>query len=355
MPLYAFVSVHLISVLAFLALVLGGPWAWALPIVIFGVIPVLELFLPSSRQNAPAETEAARRQDRRFDWLLYAVVPVQLGLLVLLGLRAPALSGLELAGAIVSVGTTFGALGFNVGHELGHRADRRDQLLAKILFGTNLYGHFFVEHNRGHHARVATPEDPASARRGEWIYPFFARSVVGGLQSAWRIESERLARKGRPALSWDNELVPVFAAQAAALVAFFAVFGPVAGLAWLGVAAVAVLLLETINYVEHYGLARERGADGRWERVRPAHSWTTDRPISRALLFELTRHADHHANPGRPYPTLRHFAEAPELPAGYPAMVLLALVPPLFFAVIDRHLQTEEGRLAAMASRPARA
>lgn len=353
MPLPAFVSVHLISALAFLALALGGLWAWALPVVVFGLIPLCELFLPSSRQNLSAEQEATRRRDRRYDWLLYAVVPVQLGLLLLLGLRAPALAPLDLAGAVLSVGVSFGALGFNVGHELGHRADRRDQLLAKILFATNLYGHFFVEHNRGHHATVATPEDPASARRGEWIFPFWARSVVGGLQSAWRIEATRLGRKGRSAWSWDNELVPLFAGQAAALIAFFAVFGPVAGLAWIGVALVAVLLLETINYVEHYGLARERTAEGRWERVRPAHSWTSDRPISRALLFELTRHADHHANPGRPYPILRHFAEAPELPAGYPAMVVLALLPPLFFAVMDRHLDTEEGRLAAMAPRAA--
>lgn len=355
MPLFAFVSVHVITVLAFLALALGGVWSWMLPVVVFGLIPALELFLPSSRVNATAEVEAARRQDRRFDWLLYAIVPIQLALLVLLGLRAPHLGAVDLAGVVLSVGIAFGALGFNVGHELGHRADRREQLLAKILYGMNLYGHFFVEHNRGHHARVATPEDPASARRGEWIFPFWARSVAGGLKSAWRIEADRLGRKGRSAWSWDNELVPMFAGQALALVAFFALFGPVAGLAWVGVAAVAILLLETINYVEHYGLQRERGAEGRWERVRPAHSWTTDRPISRALLFELTRHADHHANPGRPYPTLRHFADAPELPTGYPGMVVLALVPPLFFAVMDRHLDSEAGRMAAMAPRPARA
>lgn len=354
MPLYAFVSVHLISALAFLAVLQGGLWAWALPVVVFGLIPLVELFLPSSRQNAAPEVERARRQDRRFDWLLYAIVPVQLGLLLLLGLRAPALSGAELAGVIVSLGVTFGALGFNVGHELGHRADRRDQLLAKILYGTNLYGHFFVEHNRGHHARVATPEDPATARRGEWIFPFWARTLVGGIQSAWRIEAERLGRKGRSAWSWDNELVPMFLGQGAALVAFFAIFGAKAGLAWLGVAAVAILLLETINYIEHYGLSRERTPEGRWERVRPAHSWTSDRPISRSLLFELTRHADHHANPGRPYATLRHFSDAPELPAGYPAMVVLSLLPPLFFFVMDRHLDTEEGRLAAMAPRPVR-
>jgi len=351
MPLLAFVSVHVICMLAFVGLWLGGAWAWALPTVVFGLVPLAELFLPSARRNAGPEVEAARRGDRRFDLLLYATLPIQLGLLLALGLRASALSGADLAGAVLSVGTVFGALGFNVGHELGHRADRREQLLAKILFGTNLYGHFFVEHNRGHHARVATPEDPASARRGEWLYAFWPRTIAGSLRSAWRIEADRLGRKGRSPWSRDNELLPIFGCQIAALVAFFALFGARAGLCWLGAAGVAVLLLETINYVEHYGLARERTAEGRWERVRPAHSWTTDRPISRALLFELTRHADHHANPGRPYATLRHFAEAPELPAGYPAMVLLALVPPLYFAVLDRHLETEQGRLAAMAAR----
>lgn len=352
MPLYAFVSVHLITVLAFLALLLGGWWSWALPVVVFGLIPLIELFLPSSRQNAAPEVEAARRADRRFDWLLYAVVPLLLAMWVLLGVRAPALAPFELAGVVVSVGIAFGALGFNVGHELGHRPKRLEQVLAKTLFGLNLYGHFFVEHNRGHHARVATPEDPASARRGEWLFPFWARSVAGGLQSAWRLEADRLARKGQSPWSAGNELLPMFGAQILGIVAFGLVFGPVALGAWLGVAIVGVLLLETINYIEHYGLSRQRTAEGRWERVRPAHSWTTDRPLSRALLFELTRHADHHANPGRPYPTLRHFAEAPELPAGYPGMVMLSLVPPLFFAVMDRHLDTEDGRLAAMAPRP---
>lgn len=353
MPLIAFASVHLVSLLAALALLLGGSWTWALPLLIFGLIPLAELALPSSRQNASAEREASRRQDRRFDWLLYAVVPVQLGLLVLLGLRAPGLSGLSWVGAVLSVGIVFGALGFNVGHELGHRSNRRDQALCKLLYATNLYGHFFVEHNRGHHARVATPEDPASARRGEWIFRFWARSISGGFLSAWRIERDRLGRKGLSPWSWKNELMPIFAGQVALVVLFYAAFGAPALLSWFAVAGVAVLLLETINYVEHYGLARDRTAEGRWERVRPAHSWTTDRPISRALLFELTRHADHHANPGRPYPTLRHFAEAPELPAGYPAMVLLALFPPLFFAVMDRHLDTEEGRLAAVSPRAA--
>lgn len=354
MPLPVFVSVHLVCALAFAALFLGGAWSWALPVVIFGLVPLAELFLPSSRQNAAPELERARRQDRRFDLLLYATVPLQLGLLLTLGLRAPQLEGAELVGAVLSVGIVFGALGFNVGHELGHRADRREQLAAKILYMTNLYGHFFVEHNRGHHAHVATPEDPASARRGEWLFPYWLRTISGGLRSAWSIEAERLGRKGRSPLSWENELVPMFAGQIVGLVAFFAVFGPKAGLCWLGAALIAVLLLETINYIEHYGLSRERTAEGRWERVRPAHSWTTDRPISRALLFELTRHADHHANPGRPYPTLRHFAEAPELPAGYPGMIVLALCPPLFFAVMDRHLNTEEGRLAAMSPRLAR-
>jgi alkane 1-monooxygenase len=338
MPLAAYALVYLVPAFAFVGLYVGGGWTWVLPVVIFGLVPVLELVFPGAGVNPSPPTEAARRADRRFDLLLVGIVPVQIALVLTLAARASSLAGWELLGAIGSVGICCGALGINVAHELGHRADRRHQRLAKLLLLTSLYQHFFIEHNRGHHAHVATPNDPASARRGESLYPFWARSVLGGWQSAWRIEAERLARGGVRAWSPGNELLQFAVVQTAFVSALALATGPLGALAFVAAATIGILLLETVNYVEHYGLARDRLPDGRWERVRPAHSWTSDHLVSRVLLFELTRHADHHAHPGRPYPVLRHFDDAPTLPTGYAGMVLLATCPPLFRARMDRHL-----------------
>jgi alkane 1-monooxygenase len=341
MPLVFFASTYTLPILAVCALAFGGLWAWALPVVVFGLLPLVELGLAGDHLNR--SDEASRRQNRSFDRLLYLAVPLQLGLVVALGARASSLALPELLGCVASVGICCGAFGINVAHELGHRADKTQQRLAQVLLLTSLYMHFFVEHNRGHHARVATPEDPASARYGEALFPFWARSIVGSWRSAWHLEATRLP--GR-IWSWQNAMVRYLVIQGAAIASFFLIFGSVGGLAFLGAAAVGILLLETVNYVEHYGLERERSGD-RWERVRPAHSWTSDRPLSRALLFELTRHADHHAHPGRPYQVLRHFEDAPELPTGYAGMILLAFFPPLFRRVMDRQLFSERARLAA--------
>lgn len=346
MPLGAFALVYTLPVLAWLGLFWGGAWSWALPVLVYVAIPLVETFLPGERRNVSAEVERARRADRRFDWLLYLAVPSQIAIVLALGWRAPTLAPWELAGAVLSVGTTCGAIAINVAHELGHRADRVHQRLAKILLVTSLYHHFFIEHNRGHHARVATPDDPASARRGEDVYGFWVRSIRDSFASAWRLEATRLAKGGRSPWTWDNEVLRGVGVQGAVLVGFAVAFGPTGLGAFVGAALIGILLLETVNYVEHYGLSRARLPDGRWERVRPAHSWTSDRPISRVLLFDLSRHADHHANPGRPYAVLRHFDDAPELPSGYAGMVMLALCPPIFRAVMDRHVDGEQARLA---------
>jgi alkane 1-monooxygenase len=347
MPLAAFAVVYALPVLAAVGLWKGGVWAWALPLFVYLLVPAAELGLRGSRANPSPDEEVRRRGNPAFDALLYLAVPVMVSLVVALAWRAPFLDAVDLAGSTLGVGTACGALSINVAHELGHRGSRVAQRAAKVLLVTSLYAHFFVEHNRGHHARVATPEDPASARRGESLYAFWLRSVAGSWSSAWELEAERLRKRGHGAFSLRNEVLRWALAEVGVVAAFGAAFGVVGMLAFVAAALIGVLLLETVNYVEHYGLARTRGADGRYERVRPAHSWTSDRPLSRVLLFELTRHADHHANPGRPYAVLRHFDEAPELPAGYSGMILLALLPPVFRRVMDRALAREQARLAA--------
>lgn len=315
-----------------LSLWMGGAWTWFLPAFSFVLLPLAEQLDRGSTDNPDTASEAARRDDPWFDRLAWGVVPAQYALLLvfLLLVRAGHFEGWSLAGAIATMGIACGVYGINVGHELGHRRRPFEQHLSKALLLTSGYVHFFVEHNRGHHRHVATPDDPASARRGESVYAFWLRSVVGSYRHAWSIENERLDRKGVPRLSWDNEMVRLSVSQGVFAVGVGLV-GGLAGLAaWIPAAVIGFLLLETVNYLEHYGLVRHRKEHGGYERVRPAHSWNSNRPLGRAFLFDLTRHSDHHAHATRPYQVLRHHDEAPELPAGYPAMILLALVPPLF-------------------------
>ena len=306
--------------LAIAGLLLGGVWAWATPLFMFGAVPLAELLWSRPPRDSPRSWSASVA-----DLLLLLTVPVDLGALALLWVQVSrgALDAASLAGCVFSVGILLGMYGLNAGHELGHRGGRAYRWLAQLHMGSVLYAHFWVEHNLGHHVRVATPEDPATARQGEWVFPFWARSIVGGARSALGLAPRRVV------LGW---LV-----QAAALVAVGWWFGAGAALAWVAAALIGVLLLETVNYVEHYGLMRERLASGRYERVQPRHSWNSEHPVGRMLLFDLPRHADHHANPRRRCVELRHFQDAPALPTGYSGMILLAVVPPLFLWVMRRH------------------
>jgi alkane 1-monooxygenase len=336
----AYATSLLLLAAAVLALSVGGPATWLLPIVSFVLIPAAEQLSRGSTRNLSQEAEAQVLQNPWYDRLLYAVVPGQYALLLtwLVGATSGRYQGFELIGAGLTAGIGCGVFGINVAHELGHRRDPTERTLAKALLLTSLYQHFFIEHNRGHHVRVATPDDPATSRRGESVYAFWFRSVLGGVQSAWNLERRRLEGAGQAVWSWENEMVRMLLTQAGALLAVTLYFGPVGLVAWLVAATIGVLLLETVNYVEHYGLQREALDGGRFGRVQPAHSWNSNRTLGRILLFELTRHADHHANAQRPYPVLRHFDDGPQLPGGYPAMILLSFVPALWFRVMDNAL-----------------
>ena len=350
MPLAAHASILLLPLLAAAGLALGGGWVWALPLFVFGFIPAAELLMSGSTENVDRDAESARRNTRAYDALLFAIVPIQLALVVALMLRVPSLTGWGLVGNTVSVGLLCGGLGINVAHELGHRSEPTHRFLSKVLLLSTLYLHFFIEHNRGHHQRVATADDPATSRRGDVVYSFWWRSITGGVRSAWDLETTRLGRKGRSWATWDNQMLRFGVLQAGTIVAVAAAFGLKALAAWGVASLIGILLLETVNYLEHYGLQRDLRPDGRPERVRPAHSWNSNHPLGRILLFELTRHSDHHAHPARPYPLLRHFDAAPTLPTGYPGMILLSLIPPAFHRVMDRQLETEAARLAQLAA-----
>jgi alkane 1-monooxygenase len=323
----------------------GLEWTlWLTPVVIYGLIPLLDQLIGEDPNNPPEALVPQLAADPWYRWLAWGAVPaVWLTVAVAAWFAVHGgLSWIGWLGLAVSAGWTSGA-GINVGHELGHKKAPLERWLARVALAPAGYGHFVVEHVRGHHRDVATPEDPASARMGESYYRFMLREIPGAFRRAWRLERERLGAQGGGALDPRNENL-----QAWALSVLF--WGGLA--AWLGAAvlpfalvqaAFAYSLLSAANYVEHYGLLRERGPDGRYVRPAPRHSWNSNRVVSNLVLYQLQRHSDHHAWPARPYQALRHFEEAPQLPTGYFGMFLLAMAPPLWRKVMDPRVLAHAG------------
>jgi alkane 1-monooxygenase len=314
-------------------------WLWLGPIVILGAVPLIDLVAGLDPTNPPDDVLAALEQDRYYRWLTYLFLPLQYaGFLAAFAYLAGAdLTVGQRCGLAVTVGFV-GGIGINTAHELGHKKESIERWLAKVALAQSFYGHFYIEHNRGHHVRVATPDDPASSRVGETFYRFWPRTVAGSLSSAWRLEARRLRRGGGSAWTWRNDVLNAWAMSALLWTAVVVWLGPQV-LPYLALQAfVALTLLEAVNYLEHYGMLRRRvGAPGheRWERVEPRHSWNSNNVATNVLLYHLQRHSDHHANPTRRYQTLRDLDGAPALPTGYAGMILLALVPPLWRRVMD--------------------
>ena len=321
---------------------LSRGWMIFLPLLIVWVfIPLIELLVRPDVRNLDNAEEELSKDDRIYDFWLYMIVPLQYSaLFVFLGsVLEPGLHMWELTGRIFVMGLLCGSFGINVGHELGHRPLKYEQLLAKMLLLSSLYMHFFIEHNKGHHKRVSTPEDPSSARYGEMIYAFYFRTVIFSWLSAWKIAARDLHRKGLPALHWRNEMLVYQVIQLAFLLAIILVFGWVPAACFLAAATIGFLLLETVNYIEHYGLQRRKTASGQYERPLPIHSWNSDHVIGRIVLFELSRHSDHHYLASRKYQVLRHHEQAPQMPTGYPGMMILSLVPPFWFKVMNPRIE----------------
>ncbi|WP_443093658.1 alkane 1-monooxygenase [Nocardia speluncae] len=312
---------------------------WTGPIMVLVLIPLLDLLVGDDGSNPRDEDYETLSNDRYYRWCTYLFLPIQL---VGLALAGYLWSGSELdivdkVGLAVTLGLISG-IGINAAHELGHRVERLERWLAKIALAQSGYGHFFVEHNRGHHARVATPEDPASARFGESLWVFMPRSVAGGFRSALRLERDRLRRRGTGWWSPANHILQAWAMTVVLFGGLMLVFGWQILPYLLLQAVLGAGLLETVNYIEHYGLLRERRPNGRYRRCTARDSWNSDRLVTNIFLFHLQRHSDHHANPGRRYQTLRSTDEAPQLPAGYAAMVVLAMIPPLWRRVMDKRV-----------------
>jgi alkane 1-monooxygenase len=319
-------------------------WLWLLPAVMYGLIPLADALLGPDRRNPPEQSVAALEADPYYRAVVVAFVPFQFAATVIgcaIAVQQP-LSATGWLGLVLTVGGING-VAINTAHELGHKRPRWERWLARVTLAPVAYGHFYVEHNRGHHLRVATPEDPASARLGESFWAFLPRTMLGSLRSAWHIERSALAARGLPTWHWRNELLQAWAMTAVLYGALALAFGP-GVLLFLAVQAFyGASLLEVVNYIEHYGLLRAIGPDGRRVRCDPTHSWNSSHVLSNLFLYQLQRHSDHHAHPGRRYQALRHFDESPQLPSGYAAMLLLAYVPPLWFRVMDPRVLAHYG------------
>lgn len=318
---------------------------FAAVIYTFGLVPIVETILRPNPVNHDEEAEPELLSRRVYDWMLYAMVPVQYGLLGLFLYRTSSgdYTTLQLMGMTGSMGMCCGSLGINVAHELGHRVTRFERLLTRSLLLTSLYTHFTIEHNRGHHKWVATPQDPATARRDESVYRFWLRCIPAVFASAWKISCSDVRGKNRSVWGPSNEVLRLMLIQIAFVATIAVIAGPQAMLCFLGAALIGILQLETVNYIEHYGLLRRETSPGKFERVQPWHSWNSDHVLGRIMLFELTRHADHHFSASRKYQILRHMPQGPQMPFGYPAAMLMAMVPPLWFRVINRRLDDIAG------------
>ncbi|MFY0672592.1 MAG: alkane 1-monooxygenase [Bacteroidia bacterium] len=307
---------------------------------IFVGIPLVELFIQPDAGNLEKIEEKRQRDNIIYDFLIYLMVPTQLFTLgyFLYTITDPALSTVGFTGRIMSMGLCCGVLGINVGHELGHRYKKYERWMAKINLMTTLNMHFMHEHNKHHHLAVSTPDDPATSKYGEPLYIFWFRSITGVYAWAWKLERDKLKRKGVPFFSFQNQMITDHIIEFG-LVGFIAVFfGFTAMASFILAALIGHLVLETVNYIEHYGLVRKKVGD-RYERVTPKHSWNSDHIVGRLHLFELSRHSDHHYLPGRKYQILRHMDESPQMPTGYPGMMILAFVPPLWFAVMNKRVK----------------
>ena len=331
-------------------------WLWIAPGFAYIAIPVLDVLLGEDTSNPPEEAVPALEADPYYRYITYALVPI-LWLSFIVNAAFVGTVDLPWHGILAVVLSAGGTCGFglNLGHELGHKKTGLERWLAKITLALGCYGHFFVEHNRGHHKDVATPEDPASSRMGESIYRFMFRELPGAFFRAWDLEAERLYRSGRSVWSLENEVLQPALISVALYAVLIGLFGLELLPFLLMTAFWGAFQLTSANYIEHYGLLRQKRDNGRYEQCQPHHSWNSNHLFSNWALFHLQRHSDHHAHPTRRYQSLRDFANLPRLPNGYFGMYLIAYIPPLWFAVMNpRLIQQVQGDSSRINFEPAK-
>lgn len=335
-----YLAAYLIPALALFSIAKVGIYSYTTFVFVFLMIPLLEPVLGSDTENYPEEEQVERSENHFFDLLLLLNLPILYAIIGYFGYQCLHLdlSTFELIGLCLSVGLTMGALGINVAHELGHKPEKYKQLVSASLLLPSLYMHFTMEHNLGHHKNVATDEDPASARKGEAVYVFWVRSIIGTYGNAWKLQQRILDKGNHPFIGMHNKQLINLVLQVAYLTVVFFLGGVKLLLVAIVIALISILLLELINYIEHYGLRRNRLPNGRYELVRPEHSWNSNHELGRILLYELTRHSDHHFSAHKKYQNLDDHQHSRQLPFGYPTSMLLSLCPPFWFKIMDKRI-----------------
>jgi len=324
----------------FLYLQTGSQWSLGVPLAFFYlVVPFMDWALGSDTNNPPEEIVPQLEEDIYYRLLTWLTVPLHFLVLIAVAwfVGTQELSGWSVLVMALTAGA-FSGLGVNTAHELGHKKTAIERNLAKIAQAVPAYGHFCIEHNRGHHIHVATSDDPASSRMGESIYQFMLREIPGAFLRGWAAEKERLARLGKGPWCLHNDILQSYALSVVLQGSLILAFG------WIMIPFLVIhnvwawFQLTSANYIEHYGLLREKLANGRYERTQPHHSWNANYIFSNIALFHLERHSDHHANPTRRYQSLRNFEGIPELPNGYFGMYLIAYIPWLWYRVMDKRV-----------------
>ena len=325
-----------IALLAFIGISIGGFYNYLAVIFTFIFIPLLEILVKKSDEKYSEEEKKNRLLDPFFDLLLYLNIPIVFGIFFFSIDKLAFTSSLsDIVGIILSASIVMATNGINVGHELGHRKSIIARTCSKILYLPSQYMHFYIEHNFGHHINVATPEDPATARYKQTLYSFWITSVIRTYISAWKIQLRLLRVSKKSFLSIKNDMIFYTLFQIIFLLFIYYNFGLYLTVLSLVMSVVSFLFLETINYVEHYGLLRKKELSGRYERVKPHHSWNSNHTIGRIVLYELTRHSDHHFKSSKKYQVLESLEDCPHLPYGYPTSILLSLIPPVWFRIMN--------------------
>ncbi len=346
-----FFTAFIIPLLAVVGFYLGGGWNYLTVVFVFFFIPLVDFVIgedPENMDDSEARIIAEKFYYRliTYIWAIFQFLFLCWGAWVV---STTALSPVEWVGFALSFALVTGGIGITVAHELGHKKSKIERFYARLILMTVCYMHFYIEHNKGHHVYVATPRDPATSRKGEHFYAFWLRSVVGGYRSAWKLERSRLERKGKAFWSASNEMI-----WYTALPVMFCALLTTGVSLWQGAIVwqvpvfffiqsfLAFSLLEIVNYIEHYGIVRKEISPGKYERVNPMHSWNSNHRLSNFFLFQLQRHSDHHANAIKRYQVLKHYEASPQLPSGYPAMILMASIPPLWFKWMNPKLKQWE-------------
>ena len=328
---------YTVPISVYISFISTGIWTYSSVFYGFLIIPLLDIIVGEAKENLSDVDISYIKNKWIFDLMLYLNFPIVFGLLyfIFYNIHSNVYEVYELVGLALSGGILLVTNGINVAHELGHRKPFFDRFLSQTLYIPCLYMHFFIEHNYGHHLKVATPEDPATAKLNQSVYSFWFTSVTRQYISAWKIQKQMLKRDGLHFLSLKNKMIFYHIIQALYIIIVYFLFSLNVALFSIVIGVIAFLFLECINYIEHYGLRRFKNKSGRYERIQLHHSWNSNYNLGRITLYELTRHSDHHYKSTKKYQTLKSYNESPTLPLGYPASILLSLVPPLWFFVMN--------------------